>query len=94
MTVSNTLPPNAAPQARAANDEANAAAVLHEKLADAMTPGYQAEFDPEEAEQAGAFAEDALSEEDALESDIDLVEAAALATPPATTPVTTTAAKG
>ena len=94
MTISNTLPPDAAPQDRAANDEANAAAVLHEKLADAMTPGYQAEFDPEEAEQAGAFIEDALSEQDALESDIDLVEAGALATTLATTPTTTTAAKG
>jgi hypothetical protein len=33
-----------------------------------MTPGYQAEFDPEEAERAGAFVEDALSEQDATES--------------------------
>jgi hypothetical protein len=50
-----------------------------------MTPGYQAEFDPDEAEQAGAFVEDALSEQDAVESDIDLVDATAPA-------VTTTAA--
>jgi type IV secretion system protein VirD4 len=67
-------------------DTANAAAVLYEKLADAMTPGYQAEFDPEEAEQAGAFVEDALSEQDAVESDIDLVDA--------TAPAATTEAKG
>jgi hypothetical protein len=49
--------------------------VLHEKLADAMTPGLHVEFDPEEAEQAGAFVEDALSEQDAAESGIDLAAA-------------------
>ena len=95
MTTRNTVLPAAeAANDSAANDAANAAAVLHEKLADAMTPGYQAEFDPDEAEQAGAFVEDALSEQDAAESDIDLVEAGALATTLATTPTTTTAAKG
>ena len=41
---------------------------VHEKLVDAQTPGYQAEFDPAEAEAAGAFQEDALSEADALAS--------------------------
>jgi hypothetical protein len=46
---------------------------LSEKLADAQTPGFQAEFDPEEAEQLGAFKEDALTEQDALDSDMDLV---------------------
>jgi hypothetical protein len=56
-----------------AND---AAAALREKLADAEVPGYQAEFDPDEAERAGAFVEDALSEQDALESTIDQLEAA------------------
>lgn len=45
---------------------------LIEKLADAMTPGFVAECDPDEAERAGAFAEDALSEGDALASTIDL----------------------
>ena len=39
-----------------------------DKLHDAQTPGYHAEFDPEEAESAGAFVEDALSEDDALDS--------------------------
>jgi hypothetical protein len=79
-------PANAAgDQANAAGDQANAAGALREKLLDAMTPGYQAEFDPDEAEQAGAFVEDALSEQDAVESDIDLVDATAPA-------VTTTAA--
>ena len=57
------------------DDEATAADALREKLTDALTPGYQAEFDPDEAEKAGAFAEDALSEQDAAESDIDLVDA-------------------
>ncbi len=53
------------------NDRANAAEALRDKLADAQTPGYQAEFDPEEAQRAGAFVEDALSEADALESTED-----------------------
>jgi len=47
---------------------------LLEKLADAATPGFQAEFDPGEAERAGAFREDALSEADALESVFDLTD--------------------
>lgn len=47
---------------------------LHEKLADAQTPGYQVEFDPDEAQRAGAFVEDALSESDAAESVIDLAD--------------------
>lgn len=45
-----------------------------EKLADAMIPGYVVEFDPDEAEQAGAFVEDALTEEDALEGAADLAD--------------------
>ena len=53
------------------NHITNADAVLIEKLSDAMTPGFEAEFDPEEAERAGAFHEDALSEADALDSCID-----------------------
>ncbi|MFM7334875.1 MAG: hypothetical protein ACKO1H_10765 [Tabrizicola sp.] len=35
------------------------------KLTDAMTPGAQIDFDPAEAEQAGAFQEQALSLADA-----------------------------
>lgn len=46
-------------------------AALLEKLADALIPGFQAEFDPDEAEQVGAFQEDALSEQDALDSAVD-----------------------
>lgn len=58
----------------AVNTEVSPEAVIREKLIDAMTPGFQAEFDPDEADQAGAFIEDALSEEDAMESDVDLLE--------------------
>ena len=92
MNDRDTLPKNdvtfaerADDPANAADDQPSAAGALREKLLDAMTPGYQAEFDPDEAEQAGAFVEDALSEQDAAESDIDLVDATAPA-------VTTTAA--
>lgn len=45
--------------------------VIDEKLLDAEIPGFQAEFDPIEAEQLGAFIEDALSEQDALDSSSD-----------------------
>ena len=45
--------------------------VIQEKQLDAEIPGFQAEFDPLEAERLGAFKEDALSEEDALDSAID-----------------------
>lgn len=41
------------------------------KLTDAQTPGYQAAFDPDEAERAGALVEDASSEEDAADSNRD-----------------------
>lgn len=42
--------------------------VLKEKLADAQVPGFKAEFDALEAERAGAFHEDALSELEAAAS--------------------------
>ena len=48
--------------------------VIQEKLLDAEIPGFQAEFDPLEAERLGAFKEDALTEQDALDSTIDYVE--------------------
>ena len=44
--------------------------IIQQKLLDAEIPGFQAEFDPLEAERLGAFKEDALSEEDALDSAI------------------------
>ena len=55
-------------------DETIEGSLVIEKLDDALTPGFSAEFDPEEAESAGAFSEDALSEEDAIESNIDLID--------------------
>lgn len=55
----------------AANDGSATADAVLEKLDDAATLGYLAEFDPAEAERAGAFAEDALSEADALDSACD-----------------------
>lgn len=45
---------------------------IAEKLSDAAIPGYAVEFDPDEAELAGAFVEDALSEDDAIEGAADL----------------------
>jgi hypothetical protein len=48
--------------------------VVLEKMSDAQTPGFRTEFTPDEAERAGAFAEDALSEQDAAESSSDLIE--------------------
>ena len=45
--------------------------VITDKLLDAEIPGFQAEFDPLEAQMLGAFTEDALSEQDALDSTID-----------------------
>lgn len=51
------------------------ASVLQAKLADAMTPGYHAELSPEEAEEAGAFVEDAITEDDAADSAAELLYA-------------------
>jgi hypothetical protein len=67
---SNDVPPG---------DAASAAAALRDKLTDIMTPGYEAESYPDEAEQAGAFAEGALSLEDAADSCLDLNDASAVA---------------
>ena len=55
-------------------DAASAAAALRDKTTDILIPGYSVEFDPDEAEQAGAFQEDALSEQDAADSCLDLVD--------------------
>ncbi len=46
---------------------------IQAKFLDAMTPGFLAAFDPSEAELAGAFVEDALTEQDAVDSRIDLL---------------------
>lgn len=45
--------------------------IVNAKLADLDTLGAVVEMDPEEAELAGAFVEDALSIEDALEAATD-----------------------
>lgn len=45
--------------------------VVEKKLNDAQTPGAVVEMDPDEADFAGAFKEDAMSFEDAFESSTD-----------------------
>ena len=45
--------------------------VIKEKLLDTDTPGFEAEFSPDEADSLGAFEETALTEKDALDSVID-----------------------
>lgn len=57
------------------DDLAIVTAALREKMGDAYIPGYHAEFAPEEADLAGAFIEDALTEQYAAESDTELIEA-------------------
>ena len=64
------------PEIPAIDNSTVEAEILREKLADALIPFYQVEFDPEEAERAGAFVEDALSEADAAESAADLIRSA------------------
>ena len=59
------------PPIDAETDNPDITEIIQEKLLDAEIPGFQAEFDPLEAERLGAFTEDALSEQDALESTID-----------------------
>lgn len=58
------------------HDESVNEGAIHEKLFDMETPGYLAEFDPEEAESMGAFMEDSLSETDLIESSEDLSDTA------------------
>ncbi len=57
-------------------------APITDKLRDALTPGFLAEFDPAEAEQAGAFEETALDEEDAFASSCDAPPHTARTVPP------------
>jgi type IV secretion system protein VirB1 len=47
--------------------------VISTNIDDILIPGVQVELTAEEAEQLGAFEETALSEEDAWESNCDLV---------------------
>jgi hypothetical protein len=58
------------------NDPEMRRQVIDQKLIDARIPGFQAEFDPDEAELLGAFREETLSETDALDSSIDQPESA------------------
>lgn len=60
--------------------ESTTQGIVYDKLNDALTPGAQIEFSPNEAFMAGAFLEDALSEEDARDSDIDVQDAVAILT--------------
>lgn len=48
--------------------------VALEKLADADNPGFIVDVDPDEAERLGAFMEDALTEQDALDGSVDLLD--------------------
>ena len=43
-----------------------------QKLADSNIPGFIVDVDPDEADLLGAFVEDALTEQDALEGAVDL----------------------
>lgn len=54
------------------DDAAAAEEAVRAKMGDISTPGYKVEFDPSEADRAGAFSEDALSELDAAASSEDL----------------------
>lgn len=54
--------------------EMTAAEVLDRKMIDVLIPGAVIELDPDEAEQLGAFHEDALTEAEALESTADLLD--------------------
>jgi hypothetical protein len=56
------------------NYEGHLIEVIEGKLKDTLLPKYEVPFTKDESELAGAFLEDALSYEDALESSVDLVE--------------------
>ena len=47
--------------------------IIEAKFLDAATPGFEAEFSLDEAEEAGAFREDALSEQEAKDSAEELL---------------------
>jgi hypothetical protein len=49
-------------------------AIAKLKLADANTPGFVVDVDPDEADLLGAFVEDALTEQDAMDGGVDLLE--------------------
>ena len=53
------------------DEETAAREVLDAKCAELDVPGHEVGFDPDEAEKCGAFREDALGEEDAIEAALD-----------------------
>lgn len=53
------------------SDTTGTADILADKLLDADSCGFQAECTPEEAEAMGAFAEEALDLDDALDGAVD-----------------------
>lgn len=55
--------------------EKTAREVLEEKLQDTLVPGFKVPLDPDEADEMGAFEEDAMSLEDAMEASTDPQEA-------------------
>ena len=55
---------------RAAYTRPDEATTLRESVS---VPGLEVEFDPEEAEQCGAFMENALSEEEAADASQDVI---------------------
>lgn len=57
-----------------ATDDEEVTEMIHQKLEDALTPGFQAAFSSIEAKMAGAFFEDAITEKEALETDIEMLE--------------------
>jgi hypothetical protein len=65
-----SAPGDAAPTHLPDEEHIDHEAVL-EKLADTRMPGYLVDFDPHEAGVAGAFREDALSDDDAAASAYD-----------------------
>lgn len=61
-------------RAKAGLKEAEQIDALTQKMTDVMNPGVVVELDPDEAELLGAIQDDAMSEQDAWESNGDLVD--------------------
>ena len=69
--VSTTAEKRIREQYQRPDEETAAREVLDAKCAELDVPGHEVEFDPDEAELCGAFREDALGEEDAIEAALD-----------------------
>ncbi len=61
-------------RAQAGLEAAQKMDVLEQKMVDVMNPGVVVELDPDEAELLGAIHDDAMSEQDAWESNGDSVD--------------------